>query len=467
MRNQMITMKKIYILLILALITINISCGGDGSLSSDDSFGMTKVTINLGETRIAQPIGNQPSIATTIPSHVTTIRFEISAPDMNTIEKTVSIAGQESISESFLVPNGLNRHFVVEAYNTNNLLIYRGDSYANLNGSPVNITIVMVSLDQNVPVFVGAKSLEKISETSVSLSWEPAIDDVTPQDKIVYLIYQQTKPFNFSEATNELSAQDAMEPTYVTEPGATSYIITGLTRGVIYYFLIRAKDEAGNIDTNTDVLSIDLAAPVFNGITSASVVSETAITLSWEPATDDSTPSSEIIYLIYMATTPGGENFTEPNFITTPGATQYTVRNLTTNRMYYFVVRAMDSDGNVDSNTIEKSAKPLPDLYLSDVFDGYNFISFKVNNISSVPVSNILVVVQYEDTYGTSYCETFTISIPARNYVYLSVEDIFNSYNTYIIRVDPENTIPEINETNNTACSGLYCTNPPPLSNCQ
>lgn len=463
MKNQVITMKKIYILLFLALITINISCGGGGSLSSDSS-GMTKVTINLGETRIAQPAGNQPSTATTIPSHVTTIRFEISAPDMNTIEKTVPIAGQESISESFIVPNGLNRHFVVEAYNINNLLIYTGDSYADLKGSPVNITIVMVSLDQNVPAFIGSKSLEKISETSVSLSWEPAIDDVTPQDKIVYLIYQQTEPFNFSEATNKLSTQNAMEPTYVTEPGATSYIITGLMPSITYYFLIRAKDEAGNIDTNTDVLSINLAAPVFNGITSASAVSETAIQLLWDPATDDSTPSSEIIYLIYMATTPGGENFTEPNFITTPGATQYPVRNLITNRMYYFVVRAMDSDGNVDSNTIEKSAKPLPDLYPSDVFgDGY-LISFKVNNISSVPVSNILVVVQYEDTYGTSYCETFTISVPARNYVYLSVENIW--YNTYIIRVDPENTIPEINETNNTACSGLYCTNPPTLSNC-
>ncbi len=460
MKSQGEHMKKIYILLILALITISISCGSNGNLSSDSS-GTTKVTINLGETRIAQPAGNLPSTATTIPSHVTTIRFEISAPDMNFIEKTVSVAGQESISESFIVPNGLNRHFVVEAYNINNLLIYIGDSYADLNGTPVTITIVMVSMDQETPFFGDQKkSLEKISETSILLSWEPAIDNVTPQDKIVYLIYQSTEPFIFSAGANSFAVQDEMQPTYVTEPGATSYLITGLSPGVTYYFLIRAKDEAGNIDNNTDVLSIDVSAPIFAGLTSATAVSETALKLSWEPATDDSTPSSEIVYLIYMATTPGGENFAEPSFVTSPGVTEYTVRNLITNRIYYFVVRAMDSEGNIDSNTIEKSAKPLPDIFISDLFTDGNTISFKVNNKGTVTVSNIWVVVQYEN----SYCESFTISIPAGGSVYLSVDDVY--YTTYIIRVDPENTIPEFNETNNTACSGLYCSNPPSLSYC-
>jgi hypothetical protein len=459
MRNQVIVMKKLYILFILALLTLNITCGGDGSLSSDSSS-TTKVTINIGETRIAQSAGNLPSTATTIPSNVATIRFEISAPDIDTIERTVSVAGQESISESFIVPNGSNRHFIAEAYNLNSVLIYKGDTYADLNGTPVNITIVMVSMDQEAPAFTGTKSLEKTSETSILLSWEPAIDNVTPQDKIVYLIYQSTEPFSFSEAADVFTAQVTMEPTYVTDPGATSYPVTGLMPGVPYYFLIRAKDESGNIDTNTDVLSIDLTAPVFAGLTSAIAVSETAIGLTWEPATDDSTPSSEIVYLIYMATTPGGENFAEPSFITSPGVTEYTVRNLMTNRTYYFVVRAIDSEGNVDSNTVEKSAKPLPDLYVSNVFADEYTISFRVNNRGTATVSNIWVVVQYENPY----CENFTISIPPGGSIYLSVEDI--SYTTYIIRVDPENNVPETNETNNTACSGSHCTNPPSLSYC-
>ena len=46
-------------------------------------------------------------------------------------------------------------------------------------------------------------------------------------------------------------------------------------------------------------------------------------TLSWTAATDPVTPSSGIVYDIFFAASPGGENFSSPTWTTAPGATAY------------------------------------------------------------------------------------------------------------------------------------------------
>lgn len=103
-------MKKLLTIFILALFVMSLnSCGGGGSFSS----GKTTVTINLGQTKTASAGGVLST--SSIPSNVVTIRFTISAPDMATIERVVSVSGRTTITESFEVPNGSNRYFLVEA----------------------------------------------------------------------------------------------------------------------------------------------------------------------------------------------------------------------------------------------------------------------------------------------------------------------------------------------------------------
>ena len=48
---------------------------------------------------------------------------------------------------------------------------------------------------------------------------------------------------------------------YTTVAGATSYTITNLTPGNPYYFVVRAQDQAGNIDTNKVEKSATVTAP--------------------------------------------------------------------------------------------------------------------------------------------------------------------------------------------------------------
>jgi hypothetical protein len=79
----------------------------------------------------------------------------------------------------------------------------------------------------------------------------------------------------------------------------------------------------------------------------------TPFTLSWQAASDNVTPSSLIVYDVYLAVTPGGENFATPNWTTAPGATTFRTPGLPSHGSFYFVVRARDSAGNEDRNRIE------------------------------------------------------------------------------------------------------------------
>ena len=79
--------------------------------------------------------------------------------------------------------------------------------------------------------------------------------------------------------------------------------------------------------------------------------------LSWDPATDSVPPSKKIVYDVYQANKSGGEDFTTPTYTTSAGATSFTTPPLTTDKYFYFVVRARDRAGNSDSNTMEREGQ--------------------------------------------------------------------------------------------------------------
>lgn len=100
----------------------------------------------------------------------------------------------------------------------------------------------------------------------------------------------------------------------------------------------------------------DTTAPVFAGLQRAFACSPiarpTPFELSWQAATDDVTPSAQIVYDIYLSHTPGGEDFSHPTYTTQPGATKFETPPL--EEPSYFVVRARDQAGNEDRNTVER-----------------------------------------------------------------------------------------------------------------
>jgi hypothetical protein len=103
--------------------------------------------------------------------------------------------------------------------------------------------------DHTPPVFEGLKSaitcipgpVGEGRTSSYHLSWNAATDDVTPSSKIVYKVYQ----------ASSAGGENFSRPTYSTAPGVTSFDTPRLVSGKIFYFVVRARDRAGNEDSNT------------------------------------------------------------------------------------------------------------------------------------------------------------------------------------------------------------------------
>jgi hypothetical protein len=106
----------------------------------------------------------------------------------------------------------------------------------------------------------------------------------------------------------------------------------------------------------------DRTPPTFAGLKSAFACTPgpqrpgqtTPFTLTWDAATDDVTPSSEIVYDVYESGTAGGESFASPTWTTAPGVTTFRTPGLPSHGTFYFVVRARDQAGNEDQNRVER-----------------------------------------------------------------------------------------------------------------
>ncbi len=106
----------------------------------------------------------------------------------------------------------------------------------------------------------------------------------------------------------------------------------------------------------------DHIPPTFAGLKSATTCipgpigpgRTTSYHLRWNPATDNVTPSSKIVYDVYQAPRSGGEDFSTPTYTTPAGATSFNTPPLPADKYFYFVVRARDQAGNRESNTVER-----------------------------------------------------------------------------------------------------------------
>ncbi|RMG02776.1 MAG: fibronectin type III domain-containing protein, partial [Nitrospirae bacterium] len=274
--------------LILLFLIALASCGGGGS-SQGKTEGATDVVITIGSRVSTSELG-----IAAVPEVVRFIALSVTGEGMEPIERVYDVAGRDVLQITLQIPNGRLRHFVALALDENRKIRYRGEAYADLTGEPVTIGIMMVPIGDDPPEFGGLTFTEILSPTSVMLGWEPAVDDFTPQDGIFYQVY----------VAQTSGGEDFLSP-FLVVTGETTVTITDLTPGETYYFVVRAFDDGGNTDGNTVELSVtmplitDNTPPVFGGVKRAVLGAPDTVILSWNPATDDQTPPSEIVYRIY------------------------------------------------------------------------------------------------------------------------------------------------------------------------
>jgi hypothetical protein len=115
-------------------------------------------------------------------------------------------------------------------------------------GSATGALARVGSHDRARPTFAGLKSAITCipgpvgagRATSYRLRWDPATDDVTPSKKIAYDVYKATKR----------GGEHFSSPTYTVRRGATTFTTPPLPVERTFYFVVRARDRAGNRDAN-------------------------------------------------------------------------------------------------------------------------------------------------------------------------------------------------------------------------
>ncbi len=202
------------------------------------------------------------------------------------------------------------------------------------------------------PTFSGVKRASADGAT-VRLFWLPGSDNVTHPENIVYDIYsslqQHREDFN-------------KPPRATSDPGAASIVLTEANLATKYYYVVRARDVAGNEDANFVETSAqtgplpDTTPPVFNGAQTVVASSPTSLTVSWNSAADEtSTQPEDFTYVVYVSqTTPVS---TATPALTVRGALSGTLIGLTPATTYNVVVVAKDAAGNPSSAQAATSGK--------------------------------------------------------------------------------------------------------------
>ncbi|HZU60010.1 MAG TPA: hypothetical protein VE983_03550, partial [Solirubrobacteraceae bacterium] len=103
--------------------------------------------------------------------------------------------------------------------------------------------------DATPPVFAGLESAVGCDggpvgshrpTISYHLTWKAAHDEVTPRSQIVYDIFMSNSP----------GGESFSSPTWTSRPGAKSFTTPRMSAAETFYFVVRARDRAGNEDQN-------------------------------------------------------------------------------------------------------------------------------------------------------------------------------------------------------------------------
>ncbi len=294
-------MRKLIIVFFLALLAFNTQCGrggGDGTVSDTTpvtiAFGKvrtgpeTTAALVRGELNTNNVPGDRMALTTVAGRQLTICRIIITGPGMADMVMEIDIAGKEAISHTFNVKSGLNRYFLVELIDNYNITLFSADrSGVNLDGRTLNIEVQAEPTDTYLspPEFPGLSSISNVETRSVRLGWEPATDNLTPQDRVQYEIYLSNESiakredihtvFNtvytlgnatvlegdtlmsyIYDANNELVMITYDFEGALPDEGSVSGVLNidypsgRLKPGQPYYFIVKAKDEFGLLDDN-------------------------------------------------------------------------------------------------------------------------------------------------------------------------------------------------------------------------
>ncbi len=329
-----------------------------------DANGNADENVRLVSTKT--PEGNPPDfdgVRAAVPGTTSVeLRWSPAADDATASSEIVYAiyVSTEAGEHNLLVPYtltdpGVTRWTVtgLEPSTTYHFIVRARDLAGNEDGNAAELGATTAPPDETVPTFGGVTAVVATTPTSLRVCWDAASDDRTATADLLYDVY-------LAEGAD---APDTSAPPFLTTlPGRGSADLLGIKSGTKYTLLVRARDEAGNRDTNTESASAttgdatsDVSAPLLSGKVTLTPVDEQPdrFLVILPQATDNTESASGIRY--HVCVTESGVDCTGSAFIehvnatSEFGAATVFVTGLRPRTTYRATVRAEDQSGNLGS----------------------------------------------------------------------------------------------------------------------
>jgi chitodextrinase len=191
--------------------------------------------------------------------------------------------------------------------------------------------------DRTPPTTPTNLRVTSVSQTSVTLAWDPSTDK---SGTVTYSVYKDGQPFAVPQ-------------------GQTKYTIDWLSPGLTYSFYVTASDrslnQSGQSNTVTVTTHRDMTPPTAPEL-SGFVRGPSQVSLTWTPSTDDITWWT-LGYRIFANGAPVTQH------VNWYWERQVVLRHLAPATTYTFTVEANDFNGNTTmSNTVTLTTEPTNDV---------------------------------------------------------------------------------------------------------
>jgi hypothetical protein len=235
----------------------------------------------------------------------------------------------------------------------------------------------MVLVNNNLPDVTPPAAISDLSATALSaievqLNWTSTGDDGMTGLATSYEIRYNTEPVNDSNWENSALVQDVIVPEI--SGSQQSFIVSGLSGGLTYYFAIKIVDEAGNaspvsnvVDAYTDEADNIAPAPV----TDLEIINvrPISIELNWTASGDDGNEGTATSYDLRYSLSPINDDNWESaaRFQNTPkpllaGSQQSVIIiGLSPLTQYYIAIKSFDEQENISgiSNLVTATTSEL------------------------------------------------------------------------------------------------------------
>ncbi|MBF0316758.1 MAG: hypothetical protein HQL04_01165 [Nitrospirae bacterium] len=239
-----LTKWNINIMILAPLIAILLglivqSCGGGGGGGS--SVGTTSTTTSVSMTIVLKALAAQQSDTTqqAIPANVTAVRISITAADMNPVSRLIQVGGKDQITETFEVPNGRRRLFVVEALNASAVVVFKGDKLADLEGFPTTIDIKMLPVTGAPTTMAGMWQL-----------YTRCVDQTEDSIDISMALYETGSSFSGNTTGKDGNGYDLSLTIYGTYNASNRYLSGTLTVNSPGYVCVKQYAFATTMTSN-------------------------------------------------------------------------------------------------------------------------------------------------------------------------------------------------------------------------